>query len=47
VKPAQRAQNLPTLFFAALNKRLAQLRAEGADIICLDAAAPICRPIPG
>jgi LL-diaminopimelate aminotransferase len=46
MKPAQRAQNLPSLFFATLNKRIAQLRAEGADIITLDAGSPDLPPHP-
>lgn len=46
MKPAQRAQNLPPLFFATLNKRIAELRAAGADIINLDAGSPDLPPDP-
>lgn len=44
MKPAQRAQNLPPVFFAALNKRIAELRAEGADVIRLDIGSPDLPP---
>lgn len=44
MKPAKRAQNLPPLFFATLNKRVAALRAEGVDIIKLDAGSPDLPP---
>jgi len=46
MKPAQRAQNLPPLFFASLNRRIAELRAAGADIINLDAGSPDLPPDP-
>lgn len=44
MKPARRAQNLPPLFFAELNRRIAQLRAGGADVIKLDAGSPDLPP---
>lgn len=44
LQPAKRAQNLPELFFSTLNKRVAALRAEGADIIKLDAGSPDLPP---
>jgi LL-diaminopimelate aminotransferase len=44
MRPAKRAQNLPPLFFAELNKRVAALRAKGADIIKLDAGSPDLAP---
>ncbi len=44
MKPAKRAQNLPPLFFALLSKRIAELSAEGADIIKLDAGSPDLPP---
>src|SRR5262245_8205086 len=44
MRPAQRVQYLPELFFAALNKRVAALKAEGADIINLDAGSPDLPP---
>lgn len=44
MRSALRAQNLPELFFAALHKRVAALRAEGADIISLDAGSPDLPP---
>jgi LL-diaminopimelate aminotransferase len=46
VKPARRAINLPPLFFAGLNKRIAQLRTAGADVIKLDAGSPDLPPDP-
>jgi len=44
MKPARRAQNLPPLFFAQVNKRVAALQAAGADIIKLDAGSPDLPP---
>ena len=44
LQPARRAEALPTLFFATLNKRIAALTAEGADIIRLDAGSPDLPP---
>jgi LL-diaminopimelate aminotransferase len=44
MKPAKRVQNLPQLFFAALNQRIAELRAAGADVIRLDAGSPDLPP---
>lgn len=44
MKPAKRAQNLPTLFFATLNRRVAELNAQGADVIRLDAGSPDLPP---
>lgn len=44
MKPAKRAQNLPPLFFATLNQRIAALQAEGADVIRLDAGSPDMPP---
>ena len=46
MQPANRVQNLPTLFFADLNRRIAALTAEGADIIRLDAGSPDLPPDP-
>ncbi len=46
MQPARRTQNLPELFFAALNKKIAALRAEGADVISLDAGSPDLPPTP-
>lgn len=46
MKPAKRAQNLPSLFFATLNQRIAQLKAAGADVIKLDAGSPDLPPDP-
>lgn len=42
--PAQRVKNLPPLFFATLNQKIAALRATGADIINLDAGSPDMPP---
>lgn len=42
--PAKRAQELPELFFAQLNKQVVALRAAGADIIKLDAGSPDLPP---
>ncbi|MDM8519092.1 aminotransferase class I/II-fold pyridoxal phosphate-dependent enzyme [Anaerolineales bacterium HSG6] len=42
--PAKRANALPKLFFAELNKRIAVLQKEGADIIRLDAGSPDLAP---
>lgn len=44
MKPAQRAEKLPPLFFATLNQRIAALQAEGADVIRLDAGSPDLPP---
>ena len=44
MKSAQRAQNLPPLFFDQVNKRVAALQAAGADIIKLDAGSPDLPP---
>ncbi len=44
MKPAKRVQNLPQLFFATLNQRIAELRADGADVIRLDAGSPDLPP---
>ncbi len=44
MKPAKRAENLPPLFFATLHKKIAALRAEGADVINLDAGSPDMPP---
>lgn len=46
MQPAKRAQNLPELFFATLNQRIATLRAGGADVISLDAGSPDMPPHP-
>ena len=46
MQPAKRAQNLPELFFASLNQKIAILRAQGADIINLDAGSPDMPPAP-
>ncbi|MDM8529463.1 aminotransferase class I/II-fold pyridoxal phosphate-dependent enzyme [Anaerolineales bacterium HSG24] len=42
--PAKRVNALPKLFFAELNKRIAVLQKEGADIIRLDAGSPDLAP---
>jgi LL-diaminopimelate aminotransferase len=44
LKAAQRAEELPRLFFAELNKRVAALQTEGAKIIRLDAGSPDLPP---
>ncbi|MEW5957358.1 MAG: aminotransferase class I/II-fold pyridoxal phosphate-dependent enzyme [Chloroflexota bacterium] len=44
MKPAQRAQNLPALFFATLNQKIAALQAQGAEVIRLDAGSPDLPP---
>src|SRR6185503_5473741 len=44
MRPAKRAENLPELFFARLNQKIAALRAEGADVISLDAGSPDMPP---
>ncbi len=44
LQPAKRAQDLPPFFFATLGKRVAELRAEGADVITLDAGSPDVAP---
>jgi LL-diaminopimelate aminotransferase len=46
MKPAQRAQQIPSYFFATLNKKIAALQAEGADIIRADAGSPDLAPDP-
>jgi LL-diaminopimelate aminotransferase len=47
LRPAKRTENLPEIFFAALQKRIAALRAEGADVINLDAGSPDMPPTAG
>ncbi len=42
--PARRTEALPTLFFATLNQRIAAMKAEGADVIRLDAGSPDLPP---
>jgi LL-diaminopimelate aminotransferase len=44
MKPAKRATKLPPLFFATVNKKIASLRAAGADVITLDAGSPDLPP---
>lgn len=44
MQPAKRAQNLPALFFAIVNKKIAALAAQGADVIKLDAGSPDLPP---
>ncbi len=44
MKPAKRAQNMPPMFFASLNKKIAAMQANGADIIKLDAGSPDLPP---
>jgi LL-diaminopimelate aminotransferase len=46
MRPAQRVDNLPELFFANLERKLAGLKAEGADVIRLDAGSPDMPPTP-
>jgi LL-diaminopimelate aminotransferase len=46
LRPAKRAENLPELFFATLHQKVATLRAEGADVISLDAGSPDMPPTP-
>ena len=44
MKPAQRAQKIPPFFFAELHQRIAQLQANGANVIKLDAGSPDLPP---
>lgn len=44
MQPAKRAQNIPPMFFAPLNKKIAALSAAGADVIRLDAGSPDLPP---
>jgi LL-diaminopimelate aminotransferase len=44
MRPAHRVENLPELFFADLEKRIALLQAAGADVIRLDAGSPDMPP---
>lgn len=44
LKPARRAETLPALFFAELNKKIARLTATGAKVIRLDAGSPDLPP---
>ncbi len=44
MRPAHRIERLPVLFFATLNQRIAALRAQGADVINLDAGSPDMPP---
>lgn len=44
LKPARRAETLPALFFAELNKKIARLNAAGAKVIRLDAGSPDLPP---
>lgn len=44
--PAERVKRLPEYFFHGLNQRLAALRAQGRDIIRLDAGSPDLPPAP-
>ncbi|MDX1520058.1 MAG: aminotransferase class I/II-fold pyridoxal phosphate-dependent enzyme [Anaerolineae bacterium] len=44
LQPAKRALELPELFFAKLGKRVAALKASGADVIQLDAGSPDLPP---
>jgi len=46
LKPAQRVADLPQLFFANLNQRIATLQSEGAQVIRLDAGSPDLPPHP-
>ncbi|RME69536.1 MAG: aminotransferase class I/II-fold pyridoxal phosphate-dependent enzyme [Chloroflexi bacterium] len=42
--PAERVSSLPPYFFATLNKKIAALKASGADVIRLDAGSPDMPP---
>lgn len=44
--PASRMQRLPVYFFQQLNQRLAELKAQGRDVIRLDAGSPDLPPAP-
>jgi LL-diaminopimelate aminotransferase len=44
MKPAKRIEQLPPLFFATLNQKIAALRLAGADVINLDAGSPDMPP---
>jgi LL-diaminopimelate aminotransferase len=46
MRPAKRTEQIPELFFANLNKKIAALRAKGADVINLDAGSPDMPPSP-
>ncbi len=46
MKPSQRALNIPTLFFAELNQKIAVLQGGGAQVIQLDAGSPDMPPSP-
>ncbi|MBI5712558.1 MAG: hypothetical protein HZC38_03925 [Chloroflexi bacterium] len=40
LKTSKRIQALPPYFFDGLNKRIAQLRSEGKDVIRMDMGSP-------
>jgi LL-diaminopimelate aminotransferase len=42
--PAKRLSNLPPYLFARLGQRIAELRAQGVDVICLDIGSPDMPP---
>lgn len=46
IRPAQRMQHLSPHFFASLGTRLAQMQAQGADVIRLDEGSPDLPPPP-
>jgi LL-diaminopimelate aminotransferase len=45
-RPADRVNNLPEYFFHGLNQRVAALKAQGRDVIRLDAGSPDLPPAP-
>ncbi len=44
MEAAKRIEKIPPYFFATLNQRIAQLKADGADVIRLDAGSPDMPP---
>jgi LL-diaminopimelate aminotransferase len=46
MKPAKRAQDLPVLFFAELNRKISELKAANIEVIKLDAGSPDLPPDP-
>ena len=44
MKPAKRVNNLPPYVFAAISKRVAELKAQGVDVIRLDMGSPDLPP---
>ena len=44
MQPAKRLSNLPPYLFARLGQRIAELRAQGVDVIRLDIGSPDMPP---